>query len=260
MIGATFVDIMPHTHTVITIPGYFSTCTRTGLTEGKKCSVCDETIIAQKVIKAKGHTLNNGVVTKKATYDATGIKTYKCTICKKTVKTETIKKLAKTSLTKAKITVKDQIYSGKEKKPNITVKLNSKTLKKGTDYTVSYKNNKNIGKATVTIKGIKKYSGSISKIFKINPMKVSSLRLKSSKKKQLTVSWKKDSSAQGYEIVYATNNFFKKAKTTKATGGKKTIKKLTSKKTYYVKVRAYKKVSGKTYYGAYSTVKKIKVK
>ncbi len=42
--------------------------------------------------------------------------------------------------------------------------------------------------------------------------------------------------------------------------GTKTIKKLTSKKTYYVKVRAYKKVSGKTYYGAYCKAKTVKVK
>ena len=41
---------------------------------------------------------------------------------------------------------------------------------------------------------------------------------------------------------------------------KKVFKKLSSKKTYYVKVRSYKKVSGKTYYGAYCKTKSVKIK
>ena len=44
------------------------------------------------------------------------------------------------------------------------------------------------------------------------------------------------------------------------TATKKTVKKLKSGKTYQVKVRAYKAVDGKTYYGTYSAVKKVKVK
>ena len=77
----------------------------------------------------------------------------------------------------------------------------------------------------------------------------------------MTVSFKKDSSVSGYEIVYATNSKFTKGKkTTKVTATSKTFKKLTSKKTYYVKVRAYKKVSGKTYYGAYCKAGTVKVK
>ena len=94
------------------------------------------------------------------------------------------------------------------------------------------------------------------------PKKVSSLKVKAGKKK-MTVSWKKDSKAGGYEIKYATSKKFKKAKTVKIKSyktAKKVISKLKSKKTYYVKVRAFKKVGGKTYYGSYSSVKKVKVK
>ena len=47
-------------------------------------------------------------------------------------------------------------------------------------------------------------------------------------------------------------------KTTKKTSY--TIKKLSSKKTYYVKVRAYKTISGTKYYGAYTSYKKLKIK
>lgn len=39
-----------------------------------------------------------------------------------------------------------------------------------------------------------------------------------------------------------------------------TIKKLKKKKTYYVRIRTYKKVSGKTYYSEWSSVKKVKIK
>lgn len=64
-------------------------------------------------------------------------------------------------------TIKDQTYTGKALKPSVTVKLNGKTLKNGTDYTVSYKNNTKVGTATVTITGKGNYTGTITKTFKI---------------------------------------------------------------------------------------------
>ena len=54
-------------------------------------------------------------------------------------------------------------YDGKAKKPGVTVKLNGKTLKNGTDYTVSYSNNTKVGTATVKITGKSNYTGSVSK-------------------------------------------------------------------------------------------------
>ena len=131
--------------------------------------------------------------------------------------------------------------------------MQSKSFKSGTAST------KKIGKFKITLKFKSNYSGSKTLYYTINPKTVSSLKLKAGESR-MTVSYKKDSSVGGYEIMYATNKSFKKAKTTKATSAKKTIKKLTSKKTYYVKVRAYKKVSGKTYYGAYCKAKTVKVK
>lgn len=78
-----------------------------------------------------------------------------------------------TSLAKAKVKLSKTSYSynGEAKKPTVTVTLNGKTLKKGTDYTVSYKSNKNIGTAKVTIKGIGAYKGSVSKDFTIKAKK-----------------------------------------------------------------------------------------
>ena len=90
-----------------------------------------------------------------------------------------------------------------------------------------------------------------------------SVSLKSSTKKQMKVSWKKVSGASGYEIYRATS---KSGKYTKVTTIKKgsttnyTDKKLTSGKTYYYKVRAYRTVDGKKVYSSYSDIKSKKVK
>ena len=80
---------------------------------------------------------------------------------------------AKKSISKAKVSgVKDLEYTGKAlKQSKLKVKLGDKTLKKDLDYEVTYKNNKNAGKATVTIKGIGKYKGSVKKTFKISVKK-----------------------------------------------------------------------------------------
>ena len=60
-------------------------------------------------------------------------------------------------------------YTGSAIKPSPTVKYGSKTLKAGTDYTLSYKNNINAGTAYVTITGKGSYSGSVRKSFTIRP-------------------------------------------------------------------------------------------
>ncbi len=59
------------------------------------------------------------------------------------------------------------IYDGTAKKPSVTVKLGNKTLVKGTDYTVAYKNNVNVGTATIVVTGKGSYTGSVTKTFKI---------------------------------------------------------------------------------------------
>ena len=81
---------------------------------------------------------------------------------------------APSSVEKAAVTVKDQIYTGKALTPAPTVKLDGVTLKKNEDYTVTYKNNTNAGTATVTVKGkAPYYNGSVSKTFTIKPAPIS---------------------------------------------------------------------------------------
>lgn len=58
-------------------------------------------------------------------------------------------------------------YIGEPIKPVPTVTLNGKTLAAGTDYTVSYENNTNVGTASVVITGTGSYSGTVKKNFTI---------------------------------------------------------------------------------------------
>ncbi len=155
------------------------------------------------------------------------------------------------------------VYSGALKKPTVTVKHTSgKVLKNGTDYTVTYANNKRVGTATVVVTFKGNYKGTIRKTFTINPIQPKLLSLKSSSKKQMTLKWRKDTGLTGFQIQYANNASFKKAKilTVKGSSVKTTIKKLKSKKTYYARLRAYKKVGGKNYYSTWSNKKAVKIK
>lgn len=181
-------------------------------------------------------------------------------------KTVTFRIVAKSisSQTKIILSSTNHTYSGKEKKPSVKVTDGTKTLLLNKDYTLTYKNNKSIGTATVTITGKGNYSGKKYVSFTIKPRKISFTKLKSNSRKSMTVYWKKDTTVTGYQVVYATDkNFTKGKKISNVKGYKVTSKKVTSlksKKTYYVKIRGYKVVSGKVIYGDYSIVRKVRVR
>lgn len=82
------------------------------------------------------------------------------------------------------------------------------------------------------------------------------------KKKSVVVYWNKQNGIGGYEIQIATDKKFKNNKKNylATNTNKKTVKKLKSKKKYYVRIRAYKLVNGKKIYGNWSAVKSVKVK
>ena len=84
--------------------------------------------------------------------------------------------------------------------------------------------------------------------------------VKNIKGRKLTVKWKKVSNADGYQIQYAPNKKFKKAKSKTVKSTSVTLKKLKKKTTYFVRVRAYKVVDGKKVYGKWISIKKVKIK
>ena len=325
-------------HTAVTDKGYPATCTTAGKTDGSHCSVCNTVIKVQTVIYATGHKSSGWIVDKAASIGVKGSKHKECTVCKKVLETAEIPALSRISISKASVTLSTSTYAydGKAKKPGVTVKLNGKTLKNGTDYTVSYSNNtkvgtatvkitgkgnytgsvsktyniknnfkkatvsgistkaftgknitqsitvkyngktlkngtdytvsyssnKNIGTATVKITGKGSYTGTITKTFKINPAKQEIQKL-TAKSKAFFVDWAQKGSATGYEIQYATNSKFTSAKKVTITNkktDKTTVSKLSGKKKYYVRVRSYTTVKGTKYYGAWSASKSVTTK
>ena len=337
--NATVTEKLPAKgHTAVTDKGYPATCTTAGKTDGSHCSVCNTVIKAQTVINATGHKSSGWITDKAASIGVKGSMHKECTVCKKVLETAEIPALSRISISKASVTLSTSTYAydGKAKKPGVTVKLNGKTLKNstdytvsysnntkvgtatvkitgkgnytgsvsktfkiknnfkkatvsgisnksytgknitqsitvkyngktlknGTDYTVSYSSNKKIGTATVKIAGKGSYTGTITKTFKINPAKQEIQKL-TAKSKAFFVDWAQKGSASGYEIQYATNSKFTSAKKVTITSNKTdktTVSKLSGKKKYYVRVRSYTTVKGTKYYGAWSASKSVTTK
>lgn len=156
-------------------------------------------------------------------------------------------------------------YTGKAIKQAIkVVDAKGKAIPKSF-YSVSYKNNTKIGKATATIKFKDNYSGSVNSYFSIVkkdliPAKISGLKVTAASK-ALKVSWKKGSTnTDGYEIQYSTDkNFLTKVKTVKVSNIKTTskgIKKLKAKTAYYVRIRAYNTEKKTTAHSPWTVIKK----
>lgn len=173
-------------------------------------------------------------------------------IIKKTEKFVSNVKLNRTSYT----------YTGKTIRPSVTVTVNGKKIGSSA-YKLYYKNNKNSGIGTVQVRGIGKYSR-INKTltFKIMPPKTLLTGLKKANR-SFTASWKKNIQATGYQIQYAADSRFTKERKTVTVGKQSAtrykISGLKNKKTYYVRIRSYKRVGKKVLYSSWSTVKKIRV-
>ena len=147
-------------------------------------------------------------------------------------------------------TIKKQTYTGKEIKPKFTVYYNGKALIKGEDYYVSFYNNVKIGTASVTVTGVNDYTNyRITKEYSIVPTKVTGLKLEARGSDSLEVSWDKNSTASRYYVSIYRGNSWVKAGTTNETSF--VINDLANASSYKVKVRGYKKVGEKYYYGYY---------
>lgn len=177
-------------------------------------------------------------------------------------------KISKNYTTKVKLSwVKDkeaqgyQIYQYKSKKWKSIA-----TIKKGSTQSVNIKKLKPGTSYQFRIRAYKKENGK-TVYTQYTTLKVMTLPSKvkvtsaSAGKKTVTLKWKKVK-ASGYEIQCCTSKKFKKSVTkvtVKKSKKKATVKKLKAGRTYYVRIRAYSKVNGKKYYGAWSKVKKVKV-
>lgn len=193
----------------------------TSIYDGKKHS-----IIATGLPKGVSVVYQNNDKTNAGTYKVTAIFTGDSTNYN-TIKnmTATLKINPKNISNSIVSSVKNQKYTGKEIKPSVTVKDENIILKNGTDYIVLYNNNKNTGKATITITGKGNYAGIIKKTFNIVPKATSISSVKNVSKKSAKISWKKDTRATGYEIYMSTA---KADKNYMKTTGKLNLRKSTS--------------------------------
>lgn len=164
------------------------------------------------------------------------------------------------SMSKVKVSyTKELSYTGKARKPKIKVTYGKTTLKKGTDYTVKYKNNTEIGVAQIIIKAKagSGYTGSKTVKFKIIPAKAKNLTAKKATTSAVKLTWSAVKGAKGY-IVYrydAKTKTYTKIKATKKLA--LAVRGLEAATLYRFAVRAYA-VAGKKYYGFYSKAIKVK--
>jgi hypothetical protein len=159
--------------------------------------------------------------------------------------------------------IKTQTYKGTSIEPKIKVTYKGTTLRQGRDYTVSYSNNYNVGKATVVISGIGKYTGEKSTSFVIVPAALSISNAKNTGKGKAYLAWSCDYNATGYEVYESTKKSGKytfRYSTSENSYNAVNMYKLKKGKTYYYKVRSYILIDGKKYYGKFSKVKSIKIK
>lgn len=157
---------------------------------------------------------------------------------------------AATSIKKATVTYTSAYtYTGKTLKPAVTVKVGKTKLKANTHYTVSYKNNKNVGRATITVKGKGAYAGSINKYFYIKPQKIATLKA-TAYPTQVKLTWTKVTGATGYQVYQHINGKWTKLSNTANTNY--TVTGLKSAVTYKFAVRAYAKAVDRYVYSAFA--------
>ena len=231
------------------LPYYSDTYWSNG-TYKKRSIICNATHV---------HEYSTTKVTK-ATLNSNGKKYWKCKYCSKT-KTSTVYKVAS-----VKISDTTYLYNGSCKTPGVTVK-NTKgtTLKKNTDYTVTYASGRReIGTYKVTVKFKGNYSGAKELTFKIVP-KGTSLSSVSTSYKAFTAKWNlQKTQTSGYQIEYSTSSKFSSGNVyktiTKNTSSSLKVSGLKAKTKYYVRVRTYKLVNGTKVYSSWSSAKSVTTK
>lgn len=162
----------------------------------------------------------------------------------------------------ASLSAKSYVYANKAYTPKATLKSPDGTLlRENVDYKVTYSANKNSGLAKVKFDGLGQYKGtSTHRTFIIVPKKMTSLSLASSSRtsSSLTLKWAKDSSAVTGYVLEKYDSKAKAYKPVKTIAGATVtsckVSSLAANTTYKFRIRAYRDISSRRYYGAYSNV------
>jgi hypothetical protein len=217
-----------------------------------------ETVLQENVDYTLSYT--NAVNVGTATVTVEGIGNYKGTV--------SFEYQIEKKKIKAKVVLKKKNYLYKKKgkvKPVVVVK-DGKTVIPKSNYKVTYPKTKGIGTYTVKVKLKGNYSGTGTAKFNIVPYNTKISRL-TGFKGGFSVLWagligEKFNEMTGYEVAYSTDKSFKKKKTKKCSKSFRLmdIRKLKSKKVYYVKIRTFKMVGKKFVYSTWSAKKTVKTK
>ena len=224
--GDTYTEDIPKlAHTVANDRAVLPSCEATGLTAGTHCAVCGEILTAQEVIPANDHSYEAEVTDPTCTEE--GYTTYTCSVCGDEYTANETRALGH-------VAVVDKAIAATFTKAGKTAGKHCSVC----------------GEEIVEQETVAKLvSPTISKL--------------TAGKKAFTATWKKAPTVDGYQLQYATNAKFSKAKSVtikKDSTTKTTVKKLTAKKKYYVRVRAYKAINGKKVYSSWSKAKTVTIK
>lgn len=281
------LPLLPHSEVII--PAVSASCTKTGLTEGKQCSVCKTVTTAQETVAMTPHTLTT-LKAVEATCTKTGLtEGKKCSVCGTvTVTQKEVTKLAHTyttATTKAtlskngkaenkcsvcgyikstttiyypktiKLSATEYTYNGKVKTPTVTVKdSKGSLLAESADYTVKNESGRKLpGKYTVTITFNGNYSGTKKLTFTILPKSTSKITATQTTT-SITLKWSKVKGATGYRVYKYNSETKKYEKITGTTSTSFKVKDLKAGTTYKFKIKAYSKVDGTTLWGNASAV------
>ena len=150
------------------------------------------------------------------------------------------------------------VYTGSEIKPEITIYDGELLLIEGADYIVDYSDNINVGTAAVTVTGLGSYTGTIQVSFEItSPVlsAVTGLTASDNQTNSLTLSWDKVEGATGYVVQYFSVTYNKWIKLGQTAGLKFNAKNLKSCNEFNFRVRAFKRIDNKYFYGDFAYVK-----
>ncbi len=246
--------ICSHNYQVMsTIP---STCKVFG-SKKSVCSICGKEKI--EYLPLASH--NYQTVVTKATMTADGSIVEKCSVCGDIRSSKSISRIASIKMSHI-----DYSYRAKEIKPTVTVRDSNGNIINSSNYTLSYANNTQVGKGTVTITFKGNYSGSKVRRFNILPKRITVSSV-SAGKNSITWKWNKVDNVTGYQIRYWKKGDFAHAKITKIKNPNqlsRTIKKLSRDTDYYYNIRTYKTITyngeKKAFVGFWSHTEHIKTK
>lgn len=209
------------------------------------------------------------VIDWEATATKTGRKHQECTICGYQTAPVTIPKKSAPTITvkDSTITVSNKSQTTKldvkaDKDAKLTYKSDNKSVKVDKNGKVTIAKNF-VGKATITVTATSGCAKTTQKVtITVNPKGTTFRAVYNGKGRKLKAYWNRNSQVDGYQLQYGTSKNFTGCKTVtlksnQCTGSVRTGLKKNA--TYYVRIRTYKRVSGKTYYSDWSKVKSFKV-